>query len=66
MALGKFVLRVIRLSPVSIVLPMLHTYFQLHVALTRRIKGQKQGTFQKEMLFREPASKAIKIFAICA
>jgi hypothetical protein len=40
-------LPVLQFSPVSINPPMLHTHFQLHVALTRRPSGRRLGTSQK-------------------
>jgi hypothetical protein len=36
--------------------PMFHTHFYLHIALTRKTKGQNLGTLQKEMLFQNSAS----------
>jgi hypothetical protein len=43
----------LRVSPVSIIPPMLHTHLHLHVALTRRTNRRSLGTFQKVVLFRK-------------
>ena len=42
-----FSLRVLQLSPVSIISPMLHVRLHLHVAHTRRTDTWSLGTFQK-------------------
>ena len=42
-----------RLSPVSIIPPVLHTQIHQHVALTRSTNGKSLGTFQKPTLFRK-------------
>jgi hypothetical protein len=47
MALRQVFLRVPQFSTVSIIPPMLHTHLHLHVAFTRRTKGQILRTFQK-------------------
>jgi hypothetical protein len=46
-ALGQVFLRVLPFYPVSIIPPMLHIHLHLHVALTRRAKGRRLGSFQK-------------------
>jgi len=51
--LGHSILQVIRVSPVAIILPLLHTHFYLHVALTRITNGASLGTFKKAVLFRK-------------
>ena len=55
-ALGQVFVGSLRLSPVSINPPVVHTNFHLHVALTRRTKGRRIGTFRKGMLLGKSAS----------
>jgi len=43
-------------STASITLPMLHTHFHRHTALTRRTKERSLETLQKPMLFRTSVS----------
>jgi len=53
-------------SPPSIVPPMLHAPFPLHVAQTRRINGRSVGTSQKAILIRKSGSagqKALPLFS---
>jgi Ni/Fe-hydrogenase subunit HybB-like protein len=40
-------LRVFRLSPVSVIAAMLHAYFRLHVALTKRTSGRSPGIYKE-------------------
>ena len=47
--LGQVFLRILRLTPVIIIPPVLHTH--LDVALFRRTNGRGAGTFHKAMLF---------------
>ena len=53
----------ISVSPVSIIQPLLHTHFHLHVALTRRTNGRSMGTFQKDNLFRSRGALVRKILS---
>jgi hypothetical protein len=53
MALTQVFLPLLRLSPVSIIPPMLHTHLHLHVALTRRTKRRSLGIFQKSNALSE-------------
>jgi len=55
-ALGRVFLLVLRLYPVSIIPPMLHTHLHLQVGFTSSTNGRNLGTFQKAMLFRTSAS----------
>jgi len=52
-ALRNVIFSLPRFSPFSIVLPPVNTNFHLHVALTKRSKGQNLGTFQESVLIRE-------------
>ena len=49
-ALGQVFLPVIRFSLVSIIPSVLHTFFHLHVALTRRTNGRSVVTSRKALL----------------
>jgi hypothetical protein len=51
-ALGRVFLRVIQVSLISIIAPVLHAYLHLHDALNIKISRQCLGTFKKAMLFR--------------
>jgi len=51
MALGQVFLRIIRVSLVDIIPPMLHARLNLHVALVGRTNGDSPGTFQKQSFF---------------
>ena len=51
-------------SPLSNVPPMLHTYFHLHVAQTRRINGRSVGTSKKAMFFRKSGSAGQKVLPL--
>ena len=55
-ALGQVFLLVLRLYPVSITPPMLHTRLHLHVGFTSSTNGRNLGIFQEAMLFRTSAS----------
>jgi hypothetical protein len=55
-ALGQGFLPVIPFSTVSIILPVLHIYVRLYVALTRRTSGRSLVTFRKQVLFRKSGS----------
>jgi hypothetical protein len=55
-ALGQIFLIVLRISPVSIISPVLHTHFHIHVALTSRTARRSVKTMQKAMLFRKSES----------
>ena len=55
-ALRQFFLRVLLLSPVSIILTVLYAHMHLHVAVTRRTDGRSLGTFQNTVLFRKMGS----------
>jgi hypothetical protein len=44
--------RVLLFFHVTIIIPMLHTYVHLHVAITRRKNGRNLETLKKAMLFR--------------
>jgi len=55
-ALGQFFLRIFRVSPVSIIPPVLHTFLQLHIARNRRTSGRDLGTFQKAVLLWKSAN----------
>jgi len=52
---------VLPFPPLSVIPPIPHTHFQLHVAVTRRTNGRSLGTFQKTILFRKPDSPGQKI-----
>jgi hypothetical protein len=52
-SLGHSLLQVIRFSPVAIILPLLHTNYLIHVALTRIRNGRNLGTFQKSSAVSE-------------
>jgi hypothetical protein len=49
----QFFLGLLLFSPVSIIPPMLHLHFQLHVVLIRRTNGRSPGTKKKAILFRK-------------
>jgi hypothetical protein len=52
----SFSIRLFRGSPASITLPMVHTHFHRHAALTRKTNGRSLGNFQKPMPFWESVS----------
>jgi hypothetical protein len=54
-ALEQVALRVLRISPVTIIPPLLYAHLHIHTA-TRRINGRRLRTFQKGMLFRKSGS----------
>jgi hypothetical protein len=59
-ALGQVTLRVTRLSPVSVIAPMLHTKLHRHVCLTSGANERSLETFQKAVLFRKFGSISYK------
>jgi len=63
--LGHSLLQIIRFSPVAIILPLLHTHFHLHVALTRVTNGGSLRTFQKQCYFANLGALARKYFHSC-
>ena len=67
-ALGQVSVKVLRFSPVSVILPMLHIRFHLHVALTRRTKGRILGTFKTNSALSEIGEHSIEkyfYFFVC-
>ena len=59
-AVGQDSVPVLRLSPVSVVAPMLHTHLDRHGCLTRGTNELSLGTFQKAVLFRKFGSVRYK------
>jgi hypothetical protein len=51
-AILQYILPVLLFSPVSVIPPMLHIHLQLHVAFTRRTKGES-GNFPKNKALLE-------------
>ena len=51
-AMGQIFLQVPHFSPVSTILPMLHTHFDLYIGATRRANGRSLGTCQEKWSFR--------------
>jgi hypothetical protein len=52
-ALGYVLFRLHRVSPVSVIPPMLHTHLHLNTAVTRRTNGRTLGeTSDEAVLFR--------------
>jgi hypothetical protein len=47
-ALGQVFLRILQFSPVSIIPPMLHTYFNINAALVRRTTRRRLRTSKKK------------------
>jgi hypothetical protein len=63
--LGQVFLRVLRVSPVNIIPPVIQTFLHLHVFLIRRTNGRSLGTLQRAMIFRESWSLRKKITFTC-
>ena len=67
-ALGQVPIPVLRLSPVSVIAPMLHTHLDRHVCLTRGTNELSLGTSKKPVLFRKFGSIGYKsplFFSYC-
>jgi len=64
--LGQVFLQDLLLSPVSIILTVLHARMHLHVAVTRRSDGRGLGTFQNAVFwvafYRQVLSRSLKIY----
>jgi len=61
-ALGQAIFRLLQLSTVNIIPPMLHTHILLHAASTRRTNGRNLGTLgevDKKLLPLLPVLKMI-------
>jgi hypothetical protein len=63
-ALGLVLLRVLWLSPVSVIPSLPHAHPQINFALTRRTNGRRLKTFQKAMLRSISHLNTCKLF-IC-